>query len=419
MGPVFIKKLHDMLEKIMTPAMTRHQVYTISAAALVLAIVLGVRQTFGLFLVPMTIDLDWSRGLFGFAMAIQNLIWGIAQPFVGGLADRYGSGKVIFGGAIVYAVGVFGMANTITPTDLIITGGVLVGLGMSGAGIAVVYGAVSRAVAPANRTYAVALVSTIGALGPMVLPVFSQLLIGSTGWYFSLVISSVIVLLMALLGRLLNHSEINDNNDPDMSLMEVIKSAINNSGYILLVGGFFVCGFHVTFIGTHFPGYVFSNGMTSETGAVALTIIGFANIVGTYLAGEFSKKYRQKNLLGFIYIGRSALIAALIILPKTEWTIYAFSIGFGLLWLSTVPLTSGVVARIFGAKHLGMLFGFVFFSHQVGSFFGAWLGGIAYDKTGTYDAIWYASIILGVLAALLHWPIHDQPLKNNLKSQTA
>jgi predicted MFS family arabinose efflux permease len=159
--------------------------------------------------------------------------------------------------------------------------------------------------------------------------------------------------------------------------------------------------------------------MTSETAAIALTIIGFANIVGTYLAGELSKKYRQKNLLSFIYLGRSALIVVLIILPKTEWTIYTFAMGFGLLWLSTVPLTSGVVARIFGAKHLGMLFGFVFFSHQIGSFFGAWLGGIAYDKTGTYDAIWYASIVLGVLAALLHWPIHDQPLKNYVKSQTA
>ena len=403
----------------MSRALSRPQIVVIIAGAIVLAISLGVRQTFGLFLVPMTLDLEWSRGLFGLAMAVQNLLWGVAQPFVGGLADRYGSGKVIAGGAVLYAVGVFGMANAITPTELLITGGVLVGLGMSGAGIAVVYGAVSRAVAPQNRTYAVALVSTIGALGPMTLPIVAEKVIGAAGWPISLISGAVIVLLITLLTRMFDHAEARGADEPDLTLRQVLSAARGNSGYLLLVSGFFVCGFHVVFIGTHLPGYIDSVGLSTNVGAVALTLIGFGNIVGTYIAGEFSKRYRQKNILSFIYLGRALLIAALMIAPKTELTIYAFSAIFGLLWLSTVPLTSGVVSRIFGAKHLGMLFGFVFFSHQIGAFFGGWLGGVAFDKTGSYNSMWYASIALGLIAALLHWPIRDQPMERLVAPQSA
>ncbi|NKB49376.1 MAG: MFS transporter [Alphaproteobacteria bacterium] len=404
---------------VMSRALSRPQILVIAAAAVVLGVSLGVRQTFGIYLVPMTLDLDWSRGLFGLAMAVQNLVWGAAQPFVGGLADRFGSGKVIAGGAVFYALGVIGMASVVTPAGLLITGGVLIGLGMAGAGIAVVYGAVSRAVAPENRTYAVALVSTIGALGPMTFPLISQAVIGVAGWAFSLTATAIIVLLLILLTRLFDHSEAIETGEPDLNLREVINAARKNSGYILLVSGFFVCGFHVTFIGTHFPGYINLQGLDAGVGAVALTVIGVGNIIGTYLAGESSKKYRQKNVLSFIYLGRALLIAALMILPTTEWTIYAFSAVFGLLWLSTVPLTSGVVARIFGAKHLGMLFGFVFFSHQIGAFFGAWLGGVAFDTFGNYTSMWYASIALGLLAALLHWPIRDQPMEHLVSPQSA
>lgn len=403
----------------MSRALTRPQVLVLIAGAGVLAISLGVRQTFGLFLIPMTFDLEWSRGLFGFAMAVQNLLWGAAQPFVGGLADRFGAGRVIAMGAVLYAVGVVGMANAITPVELILTGGVLVGLGMAGAGIAVVYSVVSRSVTPENRTYAVALVSTIGALGPMVLPSVSQAVIGAAGWFFALLATAVIVVLVAVLARLFKYAEDVITDEPDMSLREVLSAARKNSGYLLLVAGFFVCGFHVVFIGTHLPGYIDTQGLSAGVGAVALTVIGFGNIVGTYIAGESSKRYRQKNLLSFIYLARAALIAALMILPTTQWTIYAFAGLFGLFWLSTVPLTSGVVARIFGAKHLGMLFGFVFFSHQIGAFFGAWLGGVAFDATGSYTSMWYASIVLGIIAALLHWPIRDQPLERPVVPQTA
>ncbi len=403
----------------MSRALTRPQILVLIAGASVLAITLGVRQTLGLYLVPMTLDLEWSRGLFGLAIAIQNVLWGAAQPFVGGLADRYGSGKVIAGGAILYAVGLFGMANAVTPTELMITGGVFIGLGMSGAGHAVVYGAVSRAVAPENRTYAVALVSVIGAIGMMVMPSVSQAVIGAAGWYFALLASAVIVVLVALLARLFGHEEAISASEPDMSLPEVLSAARRNSGYLLLVAGFFVCGFHVTFIGTHLPGYLDTQGLSAEVGAIALTVIGFGNIVGTYIAGESSKRYRQKNLLSLIYLGRALLMVAFMVLPTTQLSVYAFAALFGLFWLSTVPLTSGVVSRIFGAKHLGMLFGFVFFSHQIGAFLGAWLGGVAFDATGSYNAMWYASIVLGIAAALLHWPIRDQPIERLVAPQTA
>jgi len=403
----------------MSRAITRQQLPVILAGAAVLAIILGVRQTFGLYLVPMTVDLGWSREVFGFAMAVQNLLWGAAQPFVGGLADRFGAGRVIAAGGVLYAVGVAAMANAVTPLELVITGGVLVGVGMSGAGFAVVYGAVSRAVAPEHRTYALALVSTIAALGPMVLPVISQAVIGGAGWFVSLLASAVIVALLTLLTRLFRLSDAPSESSQDFSLREVLNAASRNSGFLLLVTGFFVCGFHVTFIGTHLPGYIDSVGMNARVAATALTIIGAANIVGTYLAGASSKRYRQKNVLSLIYLGRALMVALLMVLPKSEWTIYGFAACFGLLWLSTVPLTSGVVARIFGAKHLGTLFGLVYFSHQIGAFLGAWLGGVAYDATGSYDAMWYAAIALGLIAALLHWPIRDQPVERLIAPQVA
>ena len=393
----------------MKSVLTRQQLYVIFAAGIIMTVGMGVRQTFGLFLVPMTIDLDWSRGLFGLAMALQNLIWGALQPFVGGLADRYGAAKVIASGAIVYAIGILGMANAVTPIELILTGGVLVGIGMSGAGIAVIFGAVSRAVSAENRTYAVALVSTIGALGPMLLPVISQTLIGVSGWPFSLMISAIIVLLMVLLVRLFNNDGQSVFQESELNVREVLREARLNSGYILLLCGFFVCGFQVTLITTHFPGFITSEGLSYEAGAVALTIIGFANVIGTYLAGETSKKFRQKHILSLIYLGRGIVILAMLLLPVSSWSIYIVSAVLGFLWLATVPLTSGVVSRIFGAKHLGMLFGIVFFSHQVGAFFGAWLGGQVFDVTGSYDIAWYIAIILSFTAAFLHWPIKDLP----------
>jgi MFS family permease len=403
----------------MGQVLTRQQVIVMGAGAALLAVTLGVRQGFGFYLVPMTVELGWSRELFGLAMAIQNLLWGASQPFVGGLADRYGSGRVIVGGALCYTLGVIGMASAVSPTELLISGGVLIGLGMSGVGMSVVYGAIARMVVPERRTYAMAIVSTIGALGPFVLPKVTQVVIGGYGWYFSLLATAVIVALMVPLGALIQGKAKDDTGVAPQSWTAALTEARKNRGYLLLVAGFFVCGFHVTFIGTHLPGFVAWCGLGIGVAGTALTIIGGGNILGTYLAGVLSNRFRQKNLLSLIYLARAALIAWLMLMPKTELTIYIFSGVFGFLWLSTVPLTSGVVAKIFGARHLGMLFGLVFFSHQVGAFLGAWLGGLNFDVSGDYNAVWFTSILLGLLAAALHWPIRDQPVERLIEPKTA
>jgi MFS family permease len=403
----------------MSQVLGRKQLMVMGAGAALLAVVLGVRQGFGFYLVPMTVELDWSRELFGLAMAIQNLLWGASQPFVGGLADRFGSGRVIVGGAICYAVGVVGMASAVTPTELLITGGVLIGLGMSGVGMSVVYGAVARMVVPERRTYAMAMVSTIGALGPFLIPMVTEVVIGAYGWYVSLLATAVIVAMMIPLGGMIRGKSEDETGVKVQSWTAALGEARKNRGYLLLVAGFFVCGFHVTFIGTHLPGFVAWCGLGAGVAGIAFVLIGGGNIAGTFLAGVLSNKFRQKNLLSLIYLGRAALIAWMMLMPKTEMTIYIFSGIFGLLWLSTVPLTSGVVAKIFGARHLGMLFGLVFFSHQVGAFLGAWLGGLNFDVTGDYNNTWYASILLGLLAAALHWPIRDQPVERLLTPKTA
>ena len=403
----------------MSLVLNRRQMMVMGAGAGLLAVVLGVRQVLGLYLVPMTIDLGWSREIFGIAMGLQNLVWGASQPFIGGLADRYGSGRVIVAGAICYALGVLGMASAITPTELLISGGVLIGLGMSGVGMAVVYGAVARMVAPEKRTYAMAIVSTIGALGPFLLPPVTQVVIGGFGWKGSLLATAGVVALMIPLGALIRGRAENEAGTVSQSWTQALGEARKNRGYLLLVAGFFVCGFHVTFIGTHLPGFIAWCGLAAGVGGWALFMIGGGNIVGTYTAGLLSNRFRQKNLLSLIYLARAALIAWMMLMPKTELTIYIFSGIFGLLWLSTVPLTSGVVAKIFGARHLGMLFGLVFFSHQIGAFLGAWLGGLNFDVSGDYNAIWLTSVLLGLLAAALHWPIRDKPVERLLSTQNA
>lgn len=403
----------------MALALNRRQMMVMGAGAGLLAVVLGVRQVLGLYLVPMTIDLGWSREIFGIAMGLQNLVWGASQPFIGGLADRYGSGRVIVAGAICYALGVLGMASAITPTELLISGGVLIGLGMSGVGMAVVYGAVARMVVPEKRTYAMAIVSTIGALGPFLLPPVTQVVIGGFGWEVSLLATAGVVALMIPLGALIRGRAENEAGTVSQSWTQALGEARKNRGYLLLVAGFFVCGFHVTFIGTHLPGFIAWCGLAAGVGGWALFMIGGGNIVGTYAAGLLSNRFRQKNLLSLIYLARAALIAWMMLMPKTAMMIYIFSGIFGLLWLSTVPLTSGVVAKIFGARHLGMLFGLVFFSHQIGAFLGAWLGGLNFDVSGDYNAVWFTSVLLGLLAAVLHWPIRDEPVERLLRPQNA
>lgn len=393
------------------PRFTPAQATVIGAGALLIALALGVRQVFGLYLVPMTIEMDWSRQAFGFAMAVQNLMWGVMQPFAGALADRYGSARVIAGGAVLYALGVWGMSEAVTTSGLLLSGGLLVGIGQAGVGMSVVHGAVARIVAPERRTYALALVSTIAALGPFMFPKVTTLMMGELGWQGALLATVAVCCLMIPLAGLIRGKREVVAGVATQTSMQSLREAFGHSGFLLLVTGYFVCGFHVTFIGTHLPGFVASCDLSVAVAGTALTLIGGANLVGTYMAGVLSNRYRQKHLLSLIYLARAATIAALLVLPKTEMVMYGFATVFGLLWLSTVPLTSGLVARIFGAGHLGMLFGVVLLSHQIGSFMGAWLGGLSFDTTGSYDMVWYISIALGVAAALIHWPIRDEPVE--------
>lgn len=398
---------------------SRRIAIVMAAAAAALGISLGVRQGWGLYIAPMTLDLGWSREAFGLAIAIQNLLWGASQPIAGMLADRYGSGRIIGIGALLYAAGVWGMSSAVTPTMLHVTAGVLVGLGMSGVGFSIVYSAVARIVEPARRTQALATVSAMSGIGPLLLPKVSELLIAGNGWHLALVATALFSLLMALLASQLTGRSVLDAGARSQNWREALREAGFTQGYVLLTFGFFVCGFHVTFIGVHLPGFIAWCGLPLHVAGTSLALIGAANVAGSWLAGSLSRRYRQKNLLSLIYFGRAAMIALLMLMPRAEWTIYAFSAIFGLLWLSTVPLTSGLVARLFGAQHLGMLFGLVFFSHQIGAFLGAWLGGRLYDETGNYDVMWYASIALGLIAALLHWPIRDTPAERGNLAQPA
>jgi predicted MFS family arabinose efflux permease len=398
---------------------SRRIAIVMAAAAAALGISLGVRQGWGLYIAPMTLDLGWSFEAFGLAIAIQNLLWGASQPIAGMLADRYGSGRIIGIGALLYAAGVWGMSSAVTPTMLHVTAGVLVGLGMSGVGFSIVYSAVARIVEPARRTQALATVSAMSGIGPLLLPKVSELLIAGYGWHLALVATALFSLLMALLASQLTGRSVLDAGARSQNWREALREAGFTQGYVLLTFGFFVCGFHVTFIGAHLPGFIAWCGLPLHVAGTSLALIGAANVAGSWLAGSLSRRYRQKNLLSLIYFGRAAMIALLMLMPRTEWTIYAFSAIFGLLWLSTVPLTSGLVARLFGAQHLGMLFGLVFFSHQIGAFLGAWLGGRLYDETGNYDVMWYASIALGLIAALLHWPIRDTPAERGNLAQPA
>ncbi|MSO80108.1 MAG: MFS transporter [Alphaproteobacteria bacterium] len=399
----------------------RRAALVVGAGAAILAIAMGSRQTMGLYLPPMTLDLGLSHETFGLAIALQNLLWGALQPFTGALADRWGAGKMIAFGALCYAAGLVGMTVWIDPVGLMLSAGVLIGIGLAGCGFAIVYGAVVRAVPPERRASAIATVSLGSSVGLFASPQLAQIAIGGSGWQVGLWITGGVVALVLVLAGMLGvgarkvPAAANAAPPPlptggdAMSMGTALATASRNQGFLYLTAGFFVCGFHVTFIGTHLPGFVASCGLAPEVGGWALGVIGLANVYGTWAAGWFGDRYRQKHILSLIYLGRAAIIAALVVAPKTEVTIYAFSAVFGLLWLSTVPLTGALVARLFGAKHVGMLFGIVFFSHQVGAFLGAWLGGRAYDATGNYDAMWIASILLGLLAAALHWPIRDQP----------
>ena len=377
--------------------------------ASVLALNMGVRQTFGLFLEPMTLDLGISRGNFSLAIAIQNILWGLLTPLCGILADRYGAGRVLVTGGLLYALGIVIMALGASGLAIHLGAGVLVGMAVGASGFPLVLSAIARAVPEERRNMAIALAATGGSVGQFLLLPLAQILIETTGWPGALLIFAGLSALIIPLA-----SGLRGKPDTVSSGATGIGGAVNqarrHSGYLLLTGGFFVCGFHVAFIGTHLPGYITSCNLAPLVGATALSIIGFFNILGGLAAGVLGSRYRLKYLLSGIYLARAVAIALFLLGPKTDWAVYLFSGAFGLLWLSTVPLTSALVGQIFGPRYMATLFGIVMLGHQLGAFFGAWFGGLSYDLSGSYDAVWIISVLLGLLAAVLHWPIADKPV---------
>ena len=383
----------------------------IVAACLIALVGFGTRSSFGLYLEPMTVAKDWSRETFAFAMAIQNLLWGIGVPVAGAIADRWGPGLVIALGTVIYGMGVAGMAVSDSGLALHMTGGLLVGLGVAFTSFSLALAAIARVVSPQRRSLALGFGTAAGSLGQVIFSPVSQALISTYGWYDSLVLVSFITLVMIPLAFILpSTSRAPGEPHSDQTMGEALGEAMSHRGYVLLTVGFFVCGFHVAFLTVHFPAYVTDLGLPAHVGAYALSIIGLLNIAGSFAAGAVGQRFSKKTSLSVIYFARAVVIAALLMAPVSEMTIYLFATAMGVLWLSTVPLTTAIVAQIFGLKFMATLFGVVFFSHQIGSFLGVWLGGVLYDRTGSYDMMWWAGIFFGVFAGIVHLPIDEKPL---------
>lgn len=391
-----------------SPRTGRLLLWAIAAGSLIALLNLGVRANFGLFLEPVTVTRDWGREIFALAIAIQNLLWGLGQPFAGAVADRFGTARVLVAGGLCYAAGVILMVYADSPLELYLSIGVLVGLGLAGTSFALVLAAVGRMVPDEQRSATLGLIVAAGSLGQFLLVPLGQLALSTYGWQLALVFLGLLTLAIVPLALPLRGRPYLSPLLHQQTLAQALREAGGHGSYWYLNAGFFVCGFHVTFIATHLPAYVRDLGLSPLLGAWALALIGLFNVIGSYSAGLLGGRYSKKYLLSSLYLVRSLAIALFVLLPPSPASVLVFSAVIGLLWLSTVPLTSGLVALMFGPRYMGTLFGIVFLSHQLGAFLGVWLGGYLFDSTGSYDLVWWLSVALGVLAGLLHWPIREQ-----------
>jgi MFS family permease len=388
----------------------RSPVLVLIAAMVVVSLALGIRSTMGLFLRPMTADLGWGREVFAFAIALQNLLWGAAQPFTGMIADRYGTGRVIAISGVGYALGLAMMATADHPFMLNLGLGVVNGLFFSGVTFSVVLGAVSRAVPAEKRGMAMGIASSGGSVGQFVMLPLGQWFIDSQGWATALILLAAISLFMVPMGAILTGKAAPSAGDTVARPGRAFLEAVGYRQYWLMFVGFFVCGFHVSFVATHLPAYLVDNGIAATMGATALALIGFFNIFGSLAFGALGDRFSKKKTLAFLYLTRGAAIAGFMAVPLSNASVLVFAAVMGFTWLGTVPLTNGLVGQVFGARYMATLSGFVFFGHQIGAFIGVWLGGLIFDLTGSYNPIWYAGIALGVFAAAVHWPIDERPL---------
>lgn len=387
-------------------------IYMLIGSAIILALSLGVRHGFGLYLVPMSDEFGWGHNVFSLAIAMQNLIWGAAQPFTGALADKYGSKIVVAVGGVLYTIGLLLMAISSTGWLLNLSVGLILGLALSATSFSVLLSAVGRAAPPEKRSLAMGIASAAGSFGQFIMLPSTLLLLQNFGWSAALVVSAILIAMIVPLAWMLKAPAFvvpnASTNQVQLSFKDILVIAKNHKPFWFLSLGFLVCGFQVVFIGIHLPGYLIDHGFNATTGTVFLALVGLFNIVGTYTAGWLGGKYSKPKLLMGLYGLRGIAIIAFLMLPLSTFTIYSFGVVMGLLWLSTVPLTNGIVANMFGIKYLSMLSGIVFFTHQVGSFFGGWLGGVNHDVTGNYDLIWLFSIILSVFGVLVHFFVDEK-----------
>lgn len=380
--------------------------------AAIVTLSMGIRHGFGLWLQPITQAQGWGRQEFGFALAIQNLSWGFVGIFAGMVADKFGAFRVIALGAVIYSVGLLGMAWATDPWVFALFTGVIIGTAQAGTTYAVIYGVIGRNVPADRRSWAMGVAAAAGSFGQFLMVPVEGLLISHAGWQTALVILAAAALLIVPLAWGLREPALNAPGQiqRDQSIAQALQEAFKYPSFQLLMAGYFVCGFQVVFIGVHMPSYLKDHGLAPQVASYALALIGLFNVFGTYIAGSMGQKMPKKNILAFIYAARSVAIVLFLITPLTPTSVYIFSSVMGLLWLSTVPPTNAAVAQIFGVAHLSMLSGFIFFSHQIGSFLGVWLGGYLYDKTGSYNIVWYLAIALGVFAALVNLPVRESPI---------
>jgi MFS family permease len=383
----------------------------LACGAAIVTLSMGIRHGFGLWLQPITQAQDWGRQDFAFAMAVQNLAWGFFGIFAGMIADRFGAFRVIALGALCYALGLVGMALSTSTLLFTLFTGVLIGLAQSGTTYAVIYGVIGRNVPAERRSWAMGVAAAAGSFGQFLMVPTEGMLIGQFGWQQALLILAVAALVIVPLALGLREPSLAAGQaHRNQTIGQALREAFGYRSFQLLMAGYFVCGFQVVFIGVHMPSYLKDHGLSPQVASFALAIIGLFNVFGTYAAGALGQKLAKKKILAFIYAARSVCIVLFLLAPLSPASVYLFSAAMGLLWLSTVPPTTASVAQIFGVAHLSMLGGFVFFSHQIGSFMGVWLGGYLYDKTGSYDIVWYLSIALGVFAALVNLPVREAPI---------
>jgi predicted MFS family arabinose efflux permease len=379
--------------------------------AAVVTLSMGIRHGFGLWLQPISLERGWTRETFAFALAIQNLAWGLCGPLAGVIADRYGAFRVLLVGGVLYASGLVTMA--LATSGLAFTGsaGVLLGMAQSGTTYAIIFGVIARNVAPEKRSWAMGVTAAAGSFGQFLMVPVENWLIGGFGWQNALFVLGVMALLILPLAFGLRENRAAAGPVAhQQSVCAALREAFAYKSFRLLTAGYFVCGFQVVFIGVHSPSYLKDNGLQPHVASTALALIGLFNVIGTYVAGTLGERYPKPRILSAIYLLRSLVIVVFLLAPLTPWSVYLFASAMGVLWLSTVPPTNAVVAQIFGVQYMSMLGGFVFLSHQIGSFLGAWLGGKLYESSGSYDVVWWLAVALGVFAALINLPVRETPI---------